>query len=539
MSKGFVIWFTGLSGSGKSTLTTLVAAELRRRAVHVETLDGDEIRRHLSKGLGFSKEDRDVNIRRIAFVAKLVSRSGGCAITAAISPYREIRDEARRSVERFCEVFCDCPLSVLAERDPKGLYKKAMRGEIKNFTGVDDPYERPVQPDVYLDTSREAPETSAAKIVARLEELGFIPAWTSSRAVVSDTGGELTPPHGGELVDRVLRGQAAAEAQERAVGLPAVTLDEASELDALALAVGAYSPLTGFLGPKDYLRVVRERRLEVGLPWSLPITLRIDQQTASALRGHAEATLHSRAATPLGVLSIHEIWHPESAAAELLVHGDVQLFPASCKRVSSPSDVRAQARERGWRRVVAFPTRELPTRAHEYAMRCALEFADGVIVQLPLGARSVPLEVQRDCFDILRREYFAEERILITTSPGLRGAESAPLLDAIVAKNYGATHLIVPRTQVALDGSTIDCLGAFAAYSPTELGLELMPIGRAFWSERVGGFATDRTASGASNGGESDQELLRSLGSPAGVISRVRPEIGERLRRYLAERGEV
>jgi len=175
MQEGFVLWFTGLSGSGKSTLAALVATELRRRSLHVETLDGDEIRKHLSKGLGFSKEDRDENVRRIAFVAKLLCRAGACAITAAISPYREAREEARGSVARFCEVFCDCPLAVLVARDPKGLYEKALRGEIENFTGVDDPYEAPATPDVHLDTSRESPQESAARIVTRLEELGFIP----------------------------------------------------------------------------------------------------------------------------------------------------------------------------------------------------------------------------------------------------------------------------------------------------------------------------------------------------------------------------
>src|SRR5689334_24733741 len=142
-SDGFVVWFTGMSGAGKSTLAAMLAAELTRRGVHVESLDGDVVRTYLSKGLGFSREDRDTNIRRLGFVAKLVARSGACAITAAISPYRITRDEVRRSFPRFCEVYCDCPLEVLAERDPKGLYRRAMRGEIKNFTGVDDPYEGP------------------------------------------------------------------------------------------------------------------------------------------------------------------------------------------------------------------------------------------------------------------------------------------------------------------------------------------------------------------------------------------------------------
>ncbi|HSN96783.1 MAG TPA: adenylyl-sulfate kinase, partial [Candidatus Nanopelagicales bacterium] len=136
---GFVVWFTGLSGAGKSTLSALLAAELSARGVHVEVLDGDEVRTHLSKGLGFSREDRDTNVRRIGFVAKLLARAGACAITAAISPYRAIRDEQRAQIPRFVEVYCACTLDALAARDPKGLYKKALAGEIKQFTGIDDP----------------------------------------------------------------------------------------------------------------------------------------------------------------------------------------------------------------------------------------------------------------------------------------------------------------------------------------------------------------------------------------------------------------
>jgi sulfate adenylyltransferase/3'-phosphoadenosine 5'-phosphosulfate synthase len=173
--KGFVLWFTGLSGSGKSTLSSLVATEIEARGLHVERLDGDEIRMHLSRGLGFSREDRDENIRRIGFVAKLVSRSGACAIAAAISPYRAVRDEVRRTVERFVEVYTECPIDVLAERDPKGLYKKALAGELKNFTGVSDPYEPPLSPEIHVHTDRETPRESLARILARLEALGMVP----------------------------------------------------------------------------------------------------------------------------------------------------------------------------------------------------------------------------------------------------------------------------------------------------------------------------------------------------------------------------
>jgi adenylyl-sulfate kinase len=174
MTTGFTIWFTGLSGAGKSTISAIVAQELRERGHKVEVLDGDVVRTHLSKGLGFSREDRDTNIRRIGWVCQVLTRNDVVAIAAAISPYRAVRDEVREQVGRFVEVYVECPIEQLAERDIKGLYKKALAGEIDNFTGVSDPYEPPLNPEVvcYSD-GRETPDQSAAKVIAKLEELGY------------------------------------------------------------------------------------------------------------------------------------------------------------------------------------------------------------------------------------------------------------------------------------------------------------------------------------------------------------------------------
>lgn len=187
--KGFTLWFTGLPCSGKSTLAGIVAEELKRRERFVEILDGDEVRRHLTKGLGFSREDRDENIRRIGYVCRLLSRNGAIAIAAAISPYRVVRDEVRAGHEpgRFLEVFVNTPLAVCIERDVKGMYKKAMAGEIKNFTGIDDPYEPPQAAELILETAVETARQSAARILARVEQLGLAepihePAYTPEEA---------------------------------------------------------------------------------------------------------------------------------------------------------------------------------------------------------------------------------------------------------------------------------------------------------------------------------------------------------------------
>jgi adenylyl-sulfate kinase len=174
MHKGFTLWFTGLSGAGKSTLSKAIEGRLRRGGARVELLDGDVVRTHLSRGLGFSREDRDENIRRIGFVCELLSRNGVIAIAAAISPYRAVREEVRGRIENFVEVYLECPLEVLAARDVKGLYRKALAGEIPNFTGISDPYEPPANPEIAVNTSIETVEQSVERIWATLERLGLV-----------------------------------------------------------------------------------------------------------------------------------------------------------------------------------------------------------------------------------------------------------------------------------------------------------------------------------------------------------------------------
>jgi adenylylsulfate kinase len=172
--RGFTLWFTGLSGAGKTTVAEIVEHELKERGLRVEVLDGDIVRTNLSKGLSFSRDDRNINVLRIGFVANLLTRNGVAVLVSAISPYKEARDQVRRRIVDFVEVFVDVPLEVAAERDVKGLYKKAFAGEIEGFTGVSDPYEPPVAPDLVLKTDEETPEESARKVIEKLEFFGYL-----------------------------------------------------------------------------------------------------------------------------------------------------------------------------------------------------------------------------------------------------------------------------------------------------------------------------------------------------------------------------
>ena len=171
---GFTLWFTGLSGAGKSTLSGIIQERLKARGRNVEVLDGDVVRTNLSKGLGFSREDRDTNIKRIAFVCGLLTRNGVACISAAISPYRQTRQWARQHIGNFVEVYVKCPIDICRQRDVKGLYKLADAGKIKEFTGVSDPYEEPEHPELVVETDRETVEESVARILAKLTELGYL-----------------------------------------------------------------------------------------------------------------------------------------------------------------------------------------------------------------------------------------------------------------------------------------------------------------------------------------------------------------------------
>jgi adenylyl-sulfate kinase len=184
--QGFTVWFTGLSGSGKTALALKLEQVLRERGLKVERLDGDIVRKALTRDLGFSKEDRDMNIERVSFVAQLLTRNGVAVLSSFISPYRERREKSRAEIGNFCEVYCKASLDALVERDVKGLYKKALAGEIQGFTGVSDPYEEPENPEVVVETDKETVEESLAKIVHKLEQLGYVPTSETAHAYSAD-----------------------------------------------------------------------------------------------------------------------------------------------------------------------------------------------------------------------------------------------------------------------------------------------------------------------------------------------------------------
>jgi ATP sulfurylase/adenylyl-sulfate kinase len=567
--QGFVVWFTGLSGSGKSTLAAMLAAEIAHRGIHVETLDGDEVRTHLSKGLGFSKEDRDTNVRRIGFVAKLVARSGSCAITAAISPYGEIRNEQRRAAGgRFCEVYCSCPIDALSARDAKGLYKKALAGEIKNFTGVDDPYEAPEQPDVLLHTDTETKEQSLAKILSKLEELDYIPragvTAAAGGAAAQGKATKLIAPHGGELVDRFTHGSQKERLAEKLKSLPTLTLDERAAADVENIAAGAFSPLKGFMTSKDYLRVVREMRLENGLIWSVPITLAVSDAQAESIRIGSELALAMPDGRRVALLEVSDKFIPDKelearevyrttddkhpgvaylkSTGNVYIGGEIRVLerpfaPEYAAYHRDPRATRELFATRGWKTVVGFQTRNPIHRAHEYITKCALEICDGLMIHPLVGATKsddIPANVRMKCYEVLLESYYPKDRALLSVYPAAMryaGPREA-IFHALARKNYGCSHFIVGRDHAGVGNyyGTYDAQKIFEDLPANELGIVPLKFENAFYSTAVASMGTAKTAPGDAStqislSGTKVRELLRSGQLPPPEFSR--PEVAQ------------
>jgi len=499
MSHGFVVWFTGLSGAGKSTIANALQSELTRRGRHSELLDGDEVRTHLSKGLGFSKDDRDTNIRRIGYVARLVARSGGVAITAAISPYREVRDEVRSQMPGFVEVFVRAPLDTLVERDTKGLYRKAIAGEIANFTGVSDPYEEPLHPEVVCDTSKESVAESVAKVVDRLERLGHLPRQARERLPAGEELNEL----------RLL-----------ARNLPHLQVGQRELADVFMLAAGALTPVDAFVGREDYESIVARGRLANGAPFTIPIVLRTeDAPTAGrlglfigdrpvAILDVAEAYEADRPAEALAVYGTEDEAHPGvrvlKGSGRWAVAGEVVALARPSSGFPefdlTPRQVREVKAQRGWQTMVGFQTRNPVHRAHEYLQKVALESIDGLLLHPLVGetkSDDIPAAVRMRCYEELLAGYFPSDRVLLATNPAwmrYAGPKEA-VFHAIVRRNYGCTHFIVGRDHAGV-GSYYDTYAAhrvFDGYRADELGIEILRFEHTFYCEACGGMASTRT----------------------------------------------
>ncbi len=551
--QGFTIWFTGLSGTGKSTISGELVRKLEERGeTRVEVLDGDVVRTHLSKGLGFSKEDRDTNILRIGFVCELLSRNGAIAIGAAISPYREIRDRVRSQTRNFVEVYVSTPIETLVQRDVKGLYKKALAGEIKNFTGVSDPYEPPLAPEVILETDKETVDVSVNKLLRALELLGLLAPGDISlpeveeekvitqlrkvgrlitdRTAAADAGSaEYTTiaPHGGVLVNRFLPEEERKKVIDRIEKYPSLTLSSRQWSDIEMIANGAYSPLVGFVGERNYKSIITDGRLSNGLAWTIPLLLLVEEEQAEQLKNHDEVVLRDRDGKNLALLHLEEIFridknklaqqvwrttdrdHP--GVKNLFEEGDVALSGA-IDVVSlqdnldfpefrlTPLQTRQYFKERGWKTVVAFQTRNPIHRAHEYLQKVALEIVDGLLLHPLVGETKgddVPAAVRMECYQALLRNYYPENRILLSVMPAsmrYAGPKEA-IHHAIIRQNYGCTHFIVGRDHAGVGNyyGTYDAQRQFDEYTKDELGITPLKFEHAFYCKKCDGMASEKT----------------------------------------------
>jgi ATP sulfurylase/adenylyl-sulfate kinase len=548
-SIGFTIWFTGLSGAGKTTLSEMLKQRLTILGYKVEILDGDAVRTHLSKGLGFSREDRDTHIKRIAFVSNLLTRNGVVCIAAAISPYREAREWARKEIASFVEVYLKCPIEVCRQRDIKGLYKLADEGKIKNFTGVSDPYEEPEHPELIIETDKETVEESVAHVFAKLEELGYLERkeiyqedvqaatdhpthleYLQSKPKLKEVGvhtvKRLIAPHGGELVLNMGSESESAVLQECARSLPLIQVSSRQLADLEMLANGAYSPLSGFMHQADYLSVVNEMHLSNGLPWTVPIVLAVCSEQAALLKEGSQVALVDAEGVLQAVMTVDEKFsydkqlearevyrttdevHPGVKVlyqqGDVLLGGPVRVVALQNQAFAqyryTPVQSRQLFAERGWKQVVGFQTRNPVHRAHEYIQKCALEIVDGLYLHPLVGDTKqddIPVDVRIHCYEALLEHYYSARRVILGVLPAAMryaGPREA-IFHALIRKNYGCSHFIVGRDHAGVGDyyGTYDAHYIFGEFEPKKLGIAPMFFDHTFFCHACDSMASAKT----------------------------------------------
>lgn len=572
MGQGCIVWLTGLSGAGKSTIAAGLASELERQGRAVEVLDGDIVRENLSRGLGFSKEDRDTNVRRIGFVASLLARNQVIVIVAAISPYREIRDEVRASAPQFIEVYVRCSIDELVVRDTKGLYQRAINGEISNFTGINDPYEEPSKPEVIADTDLEDVSTSVTRVLVELSIRGFVTVPDDAEGQgnspiqppfadyhnaknatevnrhsertngnhprthpdglfsANDGSDRHTPgiiaPHGGHLVNRQADPGETEFTETQLDGLTSLSLDSFQISDVEMIAIGAFSPLTGFMNSDDYASVISEMRLTSGIVWPIPVVLGVSVEESRNLSPGDLVTLRSESDDFLAVLHLEEKYaaNPELEASSVfktlsqdhpgvnylyqrgpvLLGGPVTLVrrrPSSFSKYRmDPAETRQIFVERGWKRVVGFQTRNPVHRAHEYIQKAALETMDGLLLHPLVGETKdddIPAEVRMRCYEVLLEKYYPRDRVILAINPAsmrYAGPREA-VFHALVRQNYGCTHFIVGRDHAGVGTfyGPFDAQHIFDEFQPGEIEITPMFFDHTYYCRTCAGMASAKT----------------------------------------------
>jgi sulfate adenylyltransferase/3'-phosphoadenosine 5'-phosphosulfate synthase len=461
-------------------------------------------------------------------VAELLTRNGVAVIAAAISPYAAVRDEVRGRIGDFLEVYVECSIDELARRDVKGLYARALKGEIANFTGVSDPYEAPESPEVRVSSESQMVEESVADILAALEARGYISAGHSpAKAHLEHIGHHSAgaTPHGGELRARQASPERARELETEAAGLPTVELDAWAVSDLELLAGGALSPLTGFMREDDLLSVRDRLRLSDGLVWSLPVVLPVTAEQAAQLREGDRVALRANGQR-LAVLTVTETYPYDRSRLAEAVYGTLdEAHPGVARTLSqpdhavagpvevirvpegafpehrlTPAQVRDEIRRRGWRTVVGFQTRNPVHRAHEYLQKVALEQVDGLLLHPLVGETKgddIPADVRMRCYQALIDNQYPADRVLLSVFPAsmrYAGPREA-IFHAIVRKNYGCTHFIVGRDHAGVGQyyGTYAAQEIFDQFDHGEIGIEILRFEHSFWCRACGGMATTRT----------------------------------------------